>query len=397
MTADTRLPGSDAPPASRASALLSDARADATRLWLARALAWSLLFGGWTVLGALGHEAARAGAPPGLPLAAWLASIGLLLAIGMRRASSMRALSAGLAGAALLAAGALSAVQGAAPWPLLGAAFGWAALLVLASREVKALRARAPRGTPAPIGPALVGAAIAWSFCGDPLRAAAQTTLAAGWLLATAALLLALAPRRAPPVTGCSAGLFDCSLPLPRGGWGHPADWPLHAAALAMLPMMAALPAMAERCASDGFSASAVAGLHLASMVGPAWLLRGRIGGWPRARLAGVAAALLGAGGLVIALGEHRGALLAGMLLHGTAWSLAWAGPMLVRVAPARAPTPAARQWVAALATAAAVALLASAVATAGTDTLRATHMALAVLGLSGLVIARGRSAPMRG
>jgi len=70
MTVDIRLPGSDAPPASRASALLSDARADATRLWLARALAGSLLFGGWTVLGALGHEAARAGAPPGLPLAA---------------------------------------------------------------------------------------------------------------------------------------------------------------------------------------------------------------------------------------------------------------------------------------------------------------------------------------
>ena len=122
------------------------------RLWLARAVAWSLLFGGWTVLGAVGHEAARAGALPGLPLAVWLASIGLLLALGMRRATSIRALTAGLAGAALLAVTALSAVQGAAPAPLLGAAFGWAALLVLASRLVKALRSGLPRGTPAPEG-----------------------------------------------------------------------------------------------------------------------------------------------------------------------------------------------------------------------------------------------------
>jgi hypothetical protein len=369
----------------------------AMRLWLARAVAWSLLFGGWTVLGAVGHEAARAGALPGLPLAVWLASIGLLLALGMRRASSMRALTAGLAGAALLAAAALSAVQGAAPAPLLGAAFGWAALLVLASRLVKALRSGLPRGTPAPIGPALAGAAIAWAVCGDPLRAAAQSPLAMGWLLASAALLLALAPRGAPPVTGCAAGLFDCSLPLPRGGWGRAADWPLHAAALAMLPMMAALPEMAERCAADGLTARAVAALHLASMVAPAWLLRHRLGHWPRARLAGVVAACLGAGGLAISLGEQRGALLAGMLLHGVAWSLAWAGPMLARETRARGQMPATRQCVTALATAAVVLLLAGAVATAGTDALRVAHGALALLALAGLVLARRPAPMMRG
>jgi hypothetical protein len=397
MTGDTRLPGHDVPPAAPDSPRLLTAPADTARLWLARAVAWSLLFGGWTVLGALGHEAARAGAPPGLPLAAWLASIGLLLALGMHRASSMRTLGAGLAGAALLAAGALSTVDGAAPAPLLGAALGWAALLVLASRQVKALRVRVPRRTPAPIGPALVGAAIAWTVCGDPLRAATQTPLAAAWLLASAMLLLALAPRGAPPVTGCSAGLFDCSLPLPRGGWGRAADWPLHAAALAMLPMMAALPDMAERCAADGLSSPAITGLHFASMVGPAWLLRGQLGRWPRVRLAGVVAALLGAGGLAIALGEHRGALLAGMLLHGVAWSLAWAGPMLARDTPARGPLPPTQQCVTALATAAAVALLAGAVATAGTDALRVAHGALALLALAGLVLARGPALLRRG
>jgi hypothetical protein len=185
--------------------------------------------------------------------------------------------------------------------------------------------------------------------------------------------------------------LFDCSLPLPRGGWGRAADWPLHAAALAMLPMMAALPEMAERCATDGLSAPAITGLHFASMVGPAWLLRGQLGEWPRVRLAGVVAALLGAGGLAIALGEHRGALLAGMLLHGVAWSLAWAGPMLARDAPAHRPMPARRQCVTALATAAAVVLLAGAVAAAGTDALRIAHGALALLSLAGLVLARDK------
>jgi hypothetical protein len=74
----------------RASSARTRTPRDTARLWRARAVAWSLLFGGWTVLGTLGHEAARAGAPPGLPLAVSLASIGLLLALGMRRASSMR-------------------------------------------------------------------------------------------------------------------------------------------------------------------------------------------------------------------------------------------------------------------------------------------------------------------
>ncbi len=164
-----------------------------------------------------------------------------------------------------------------------------------------------------------------------------------------------------------------------------------------MLPMMAALPEMAERCASDGLKASAVAALHFAAMVCPAWLLRNRLGHWPRARLAGVVGACLGAGGFAIALGEHRGALLAGMLLHGVAWSLAWAGPMLARDSPARGPMPATRQCLTALATAAAVVLLAGAIATAGTDALRLAHGALALLALAGLVLARGPALMRRG
>ncbi|MEI7447875.1 MAG: hypothetical protein WCK28_23505, partial [Burkholderiales bacterium] len=84
------------------------------RLWLARAIAWALLFSGWTVLGALGHAAARAGAWPGLPLALWLASIGVMLALGTPIRTSMRGLAAGLLLAAATTAGALLAADGGA-------------------------------------------------------------------------------------------------------------------------------------------------------------------------------------------------------------------------------------------------------------------------------------------
>ena len=38
----------------------------AARLWAARALAWALLYGGWFVLGALGHARTPAGAGDGM-------------------------------------------------------------------------------------------------------------------------------------------------------------------------------------------------------------------------------------------------------------------------------------------------------------------------------------------
>jgi hypothetical protein len=378
------------------------------RLWLARALAWALLFGGWTVLGALGHEAARGGAVPGLPLAAWLASIGALLALGARRALSGPVLAIGIAASAAATGLALSAAHGGQVVPLLAAALGWAMLVVLASRVVRALRLLCTRRAPAPIGPALAGAALAWAAVGDPVRAVADPTSLAFpipmALAAAAAALVALGPRRGMPVGGCRSGLFDCSLPLPRGdGWRRPADWPLHAAALAMLPTMAALPAMTELCAADGLSPSDVAAMHLAAMVLPAWLLRGPLGAWRRGTLSAVVAALLVAGGAALAFGTRRDALLAGMLMHATAWSLAWAGPMLARDAPATKPESVRAQLVAAAGAAAAVALLAAAATRGGPDVLRGAHVALAALAAAGFIAARAlprrddlRGAPTR-
>lgn len=361
-----------------------DPRDAARRLWLARAIAWALLFAGWTVLGALGHAAARAGAWPGLPLALWLASIGAMLSLGAPVRTSMRALSIGLVLAAAVAAGSLAAVEGGALAPLAGAALGWAALLVLASREVKALRVVQSRPAPAPIGPAAAGAALAWAVAADPLQAASRPFAVGAALLAAALLLVALRPRGAAPTAGCRAGLFDCSLPLPRGDWRTPRDWPLHAAALAMLPTMAALPAMAELCTVDGLGAASVAALHLAAMVGPACLMRAL---WPRpdrAALSATVAVLLAAGGLAFVLGPARGGLLAGMLLHAAAWSLAWAGPMLVRdPVPSRAGTR--LTTLSALAAAAAVAAFAGAADVGGADALRAIHVALALSALGAL------------
>jgi hypothetical protein len=365
------------------------------RLWLARAIAWALLFSGWTVLGALGHAAARAGAWPGLPLALWLASIGVMLALGTPIRTSMRGLAAGLLLAAATTAGALLAADGGARLPLAVAPVGWAALLVLASREVKALRAATTGPVPAPIGPAALGAAIAWAVAADPLQAASRPVGIAVALLAAAALLVALRPRDAAPTAGCRAGLFDCSLPLPSGDWRRPADWPLHAAALAMLPTMAALPTMAELCATDGLGPATLAALHLAAMVAPACLLAAlpvRLG---RGALSIAVAALLAAGGLAFVSGSGRDALLAGMLLHAAAWSLAWAGPML-----ARDPLPVRRDGrattLSALAAAAAVTAFAAAADVGGADALRGIHAALALLAFGALGALGGWGTPAR-
>lgn len=371
---------STVPPAFR-----DEGRDTATCLWLARAIAWSLLFGGWLALGALGHQAALAGAWPGMPLVIWVASIGTLLAAGAGTAIPMRALAAGLVGAAIVAAGSLARVDGASPLPLVGVACGWAALLVLSSRTVQALRAALRRRTPAPIGPAIAGACIAWAVAGDTDATASRTTLIGLFLLAASLVLVALRPRGAPPASGCRAGLFDCALPLPHRGWGVPSDWPMHAAALSMLPTMAALGPMAQLCAGDRLDPSSIGALHLAAMLVPAWLLRRPLASCPRALLGGIVAALLAAGGLLVAFGAHRDALLAGMLVHAVAWSLAWAGPMLARDLRTHPPPGRAGAFGLALASAALVAALAAAVTASGEQALRIAHLALAAFALGAL------------
>ncbi|MFN9772258.1 MAG: hypothetical protein ACK54X_06475 [Burkholderiales bacterium] len=378
--------GAAAPDASRvAVAHALRPRGAAARLWLARAIAWSLLLGGWLALGALGHGAALAGGWPGLALAAWLASMGVLIAAGTGIAIPMRTLDVGLVVAAAFAALSLAATNGASPLPLVAAGFGWATLLVLASRTVKVLRETAPRPTSAPIGPAIAGACIAWALAGEPDTVADRTTAIGACLIACSLCLVALRPRRASPATACRAGLFDCALPLPHHGWTTPRDWPMHAASLSMLPMMAALAPMAQICASEGLPAAHVGALHLAAMLLPAWALQGPLGRCPRSVLAGFVATLLAAGGLLAILGTRHDALLAGMLVHAFAWSLAWAGPMLARDAPARPPPGRAGALGLAVASAALVAALAAAVSATGEPALRVAHAVLAAFAVGAL------------
>jgi hypothetical protein len=244
---------------------------------------------------------------------------------------------------------------------------------------------------PAPIGPATLGAALAWAAAADPVQAVSRPFGIGLALLVDAALLVALRPPGAAPTAGCRAGLFDCSLPLPRGDWRTPSDWPLHAAALAMLPTMAALPVMAELCAADGLGAAPLAALHLAAMVLPACMLRALPARPGRSALSTVVAVLLAAGGLAFVLAPARDALLAGMLLHAAAWSLAWAGPMLARDPPP-VPGGARATTVSAVAAAAAVAAFAAAADAGGADALRGIHVALAVLALGALPWPRSRT-----
>jgi uncharacterized membrane protein (UPF0136 family) len=359
------------------------ARRDLRRCWrlgLARALAWSLLIGGWLALGEAGTRALPLWAGGLLPLALWLAAIGALLGLLQRRPVPATVLRSGL----LLAAAALAAAWRQPPGaaPVLAAALTSAVLVVAASLGVKALRRARPTRPPAPLVPAALGALLAW---GATTHGPAATLLAA---VVAAVLLAVLLPRRAAPVPACRAGLFDCALPLAQvHGWRQPADWPRQAALLAMLPMMATLPAMATWCGRDyGLAPSAAALLHLALMLLPAllarrWLARAGAGAW---RLA-VALPLL-ASGPWLWLQPGLGGLMGAAALQAVAWSLAWAGPMLRPQADCVAPPPPppAAPALGALVGALALLALGAGTAAAGPEALRVAQSLLALLALAG-------------
>ncbi|MFM2068590.1 MAG: hypothetical protein RLZZ584_3499 [Pseudomonadota bacterium] len=317
--------------------------AAAWRLRAARVCAWALLLSGWLTLGELGAAAWPQTAGGVLPMALWLLAIGAGLALARRQPPGAVWLRAGLLGTGTLAC-ALLTVGPPGRAGLAGLALAWAALLVLASLAVRALRRGAPgRLTGAPILPACAGAVLAWA------------TLVAGqsaWLLLPCALLLAaLVPARVSQPGACRAGLFDCSLPLvghgPQGWrWPAPRHWPGQAAALVMLPMMASLPAMAPWCAAGASGAGGVvgtavgpghvlAGLHLAAMLLPALILVAASARRPehvpgQARQAvGVAMLMLAGVCLWGAWPQPSTGLLLLGLCQGAAWSLAWAGPLL--------------------------------------------------------------------
>jgi hypothetical protein len=278
----------------------------------ARTAAWALLFGGWLVLGALALRHGPAGWLMLAPLALWLASV----AMAQRMLAQHRPEPWRLRWLLLLAG--VAAAAGVAHGAWLLAAPAWGLLLVAASAVVRWRRPLAGAGAPSPRGPALLAAMAVAAVAGDPRTGVPLAAVPA--LLAVALALLV--PAAASPTRGaCRSSLFDCALgAAPWQAWRQP-QARLHAvAALAMLPMMALLPWMAEACrgsaAEAGLGPRMLVALHLLAMLLPAWS--------PRPVPAAVVAGLLvGGGGVALALPGGSGAMWA-MLLQAAAWGCVW-------------------------------------------------------------------------
>ncbi len=324
-------------------------------LALARTLAWALLCLAWLGLGALCLHQGPAGAAWLAPLAFWLLCLGAAAWLVTRWRWTPRAWLLALVLAALVTLSGLLALQHAAGgFGLWLAALGWAASLALVSRGVRWLRwcvmqsaARPGR----PTVPALLGAVAAALLAGDPAALAAQPallTLGFGGLVLAVAILVFVHVRSSPTAhglpagKGCRAGLFDCALAWPTARqWRHLRHWHGHAASLAMLPMMAALPWMAQMCSRLGGSGAitwtptAVTLAHLGAMLLPAAMLP--LASQRLRRHAGllVLLCLLMGAGVALLLPGIEG-LNAAMLIQAVAWSLTWG--MTLQLPQQRAP-----------------------------------------------------------
>jgi hypothetical protein len=313
-----------------------------------------------------------------LPLALWLGAIGVVLALAGRAPPSTGQLRAVLLMLSpitgLLALAANHGERVALP----GLALAWAVLLVAASHTVRRLRRALPPGqahVATPVLPACIGGLLAWSIqTGAGSAGSAVTSIgvagaaalpvdaagAPGAAVIAVALgllglvLAALVPSGPSHSGACRAGLFDCSLPWVGGAHGGSGTsggatgWPLMAAGVLMLPMMASLPAMAPWC-GPGLSGSALTALHLGAMLLPGLALclvafqvpghppappvQNGLSGWlawhTPVGLGRWVAALMLLGLLLWWWLADGAGLLALVLCHGAAWSLAWAGPML--------------------------------------------------------------------
>jgi hypothetical protein len=241
-----------------------------------------------------------------------------------------------IAVAALTAASLWWTVHGGgltALWPALA---GWAALTALASGVVRTLRLRQAVAPAPPVAAATLGAACAGLLLGDPGDVKGLAVRLAVFVIAASGLLVLLQSRidESPRASSCRAGLFDCSLPAwPSGAWRDPWQWPMLLAALAMLPMMAALPLMAAWCTGTGIAPQFLVFVHLAAMFGPALLLQAWMTRWPQHTLAIVCAALLVTGAALAAWAAAPVNLLGPAVAQGAAWGLAWSGQLW---APAR-------------------------------------------------------------
>lgn len=333
-------------------------RTSLLRLTLARACAWGLLVAGWIGLGTFALRGAGSIAWGFAIVALWLLALGAAAswsalsataatpatAATAATAASRRPWPAATRGAALIACAVLTCgsllalVRGGGTPALLAAVMGWAAITALASGVVRSVRLAHPVPPGPPIGAATLGALAAGIVLGDlgdlhalAARLAVFVAVAALALL----LLLLLRPRAEPlPHGGCRAGLFDCSLPAwPAGAWRDVQQWPTLLAGLAMLPMMAALPLMADWCRSQAIAPAVVVLLHLAAMFVPALVLRHAIARWSLRMLSSVCVALLLAGAVLAWTTPAPVGLLALAAAHGAAWGLAWGGQLW---APAR-------------------------------------------------------------
>lgn len=301
-------------------------------LALARACAWALLIAGWIGIGGLALRFAPSLRLGFALIALWLLALGAAATVNTRGDMGrwMRVLALGIC-AVLTGAGLLTTVRGGGLPALLLAVAGWAALTALASGVVRSLR-RARPATPAPpIVAACIGALGAGLAIGDPGDAPALASRLAAVVGASAGLLALLQSRieDRPRTPGCRAGLFDCSLPAwPSGAWRDTLQWPTLLAGLAMLPMMAALPLMAEWCRARAIAPQAMVLLHLAAMFVPALLLRRSLAQWSVASLSTMCAALLAAGAASAAWLPAPLDLFGLALTHGAAWGLAWGGQL---------------------------------------------------------------------
>ncbi len=311
------------------------------RLTLARACAWGLLLAGWIGVGSLALQFAPAvgsGVGSGFALVAlWLLALGAAAAVSTR--GGMRPWTRALAlcvAAAITGIGLLEAGRGQGLPALLAALLGWAALTALASGVVRSLRLAQAAVPAPPIGAASLGALCAGLVLGDLADLPALSVRLAAFVSTTAIVLVILQRRieDRPRTTGCRAGLFDCSLPAwPAGAWRDTLQWPLLLASLAMLPMMAALPLMAEWCRGLAIGPQQMVLLHLAAMFGPALVLRRSIARWSVRTLSIVCAILLASGAALVAWAAAPFDLVGLVLTHGAAWGLAWGGQLW---APAR-------------------------------------------------------------
>lgn len=294
---------------------------NAGRRLLARAAAWALLAAGWIVLTHLSDRLAPGFWHHAALLVAWLLALAGSALVVERAALPVAGRPVlALMCAAVAARALVLALDGAGWWALWPALPAWALLVALASGPGDA----APNASRAPLAAAAAGALFAWAVLGDPTDLRALVPRSA-WLLAGATLLLvAAAPwsdtrctRPAQPwLPGCLA--FGAA----PGGLAPARPWPLHLAALAMLPMMAGLPQMLALCRTDALEPSALLGLHLAAMFVPGLCLP-RLAPPAAARLCLGLLATAGAAALLPAEAAGGGLLLAGAL--GAAWSLAWA------------------------------------------------------------------------